>query len=74
MTPKQKAKQLIDNMYMEMSDFMITDKVLEVVAKQCALIAVDEVIECCNEYDEVHENYTTQVDYWKQVKNEIEQL
>ena len=43
-------------------------------AKECALIVVDEVIECCKQYDELNETYVTQIDYWMEVKQEIEKL
>ena len=67
MTPKEKAQELVDKMY----HYQWREKQR---AKECALIAVDMVIKCCKDYDEVHENYTTQVKYWEQVKQEIEQL
>lgn len=67
MTPKEKAKSLVGRM--ERSKDMPYQ-----YAKQCALIAVDMVIRCCKDYDEVHENYTTQVDHWMEVKQEIEKL
>jgi hypothetical protein len=38
------------------------------------LIAVDEVIDCCKQYDELNETYVTQIDYWTEVKQEIEKL
>jgi hypothetical protein len=41
MTAKEKAKDLVDNMFIEMSNFSVTDEVLEEVAKQCALIVVN---------------------------------
>jgi hypothetical protein len=66
MTAKEKAKELF------MINFEIT--VDDYCAKQCALIAVDIAIKCCKDYDEVHENYTTQVNYWQEVKNELNKL
>jgi hypothetical protein len=39
-------------------------------AKQCALIAVDEVLN--NEYGSL--NYASDIAYWQQVKTEIEKL
>jgi len=76
MTPKEKAQELFNKycfaIRTEETDSGYFTNVL--YAKHCALIAVDMVIKCCKDYDEVHENYTTQVNYWEQVKNEIEQL
>ena len=56
MTPKEKAKELIDKMLNE------TDLVS---AKQCALIAVDEILKT-NPYKARN--------YWHEVKTEIEKL
>jgi hypothetical protein len=65
MTPKEKAEELIlkylriDN---NTSEWFNTH-----IAKQCALIAIDEVIDAC-EINMV-ESYNT--DWWNKVKNEI---
>ena len=83
MEPKEKAIQLVEIFKFETKESEITNDIilgsLSVIfkhhkAKQCALIAVDMVIKCCEEYDEVHENHTTQVDYWKEVKQEIQNI
>lgn len=66
MTAKEKAKELF------MRNFEIT--VDDYCAKQCALIAVDEVINCCEEYDKLPETWVTQINYWQEVKQEIEKL
>ena len=62
MTPKLKAKELVDkfsNVY-----------IYSYVAKQCALVAVDEII---LEMDSVMlPNPFKQ--YWNEIKNEIEKL
>ncbi len=65
MSPKQKAKQLIDKF--ESHSFMDIDMRISSYesAKQCALIAVDELIE--------HTDWT-EVNYWQEVKQEIEKL
>jgi hypothetical protein len=65
MTPQVKAEVLV-NKYLLATPvgFNIDD------AKKCALIAVDEIIEAllmCYSEDHV-------VDYWKQVKQEIEKI
>lgn len=73
-TPEEKAKDLID-IYSNILSYAEADKQeLDESAKDCALIAVYMVIKCCEEYDEAHEAHTTQVDYWKEVKREIENL
>ena len=66
MTPEEKAIELVDKMFIEMSNFSITDEVLEEVAKQCALIAVNEILESFIITIPKH-----QTEYWEQVKQEI---
>ena len=65
MTPKEKAKELYDKFYMAIpSDEMgLSDE----AAKQCALIAVDEVMQKTL-WDKAEQTY------WKEVKQEIENL
>jgi hypothetical protein len=65
MTPKEKAKELFDKYY------SITGPFTE--AKQCALIAVDEIKEqllhnLSNDVSAIH------AIYWEKVKQEIEKL
>lgn len=60
MTPKEKAKELV-----EKYDLTLTYLESKSKAKQCALIAVDEIILSSN-YFEIY--------YWKEVKQEIEKL
>lgn len=66
MTAKEKAKELF------IRNFEIT--VDDYCAKQCALVAVDEVINCCEEYDKLPETWVTQINYWQEVRQEIEKL
>ena len=55
MTPKEKAKELIEKFYWDYDR-----------AKQCALIAVDELIKATTPLTSTH--------YWKEVKEEINKL
>jgi hypothetical protein len=70
MTPKEKAEELFYKM-------LSTDKLDDYsfvgskVAKQCALICVDEILEQCW-VEEVLGGETNE--YWQQVKQEIEKL
>jgi hypothetical protein len=65
MTPKEKAKELFDKYFEATNNYY--------QAKQCALIAVDEIIEAVrNAYDE--ELLGIQILYWEKVKQEIEKL
>jgi thymidylate synthase len=64
MTPGEKALELIDKMY----HYQWREKQR---AKECALIAVDEVIEALHEH---HWQNRLIIDYWTQVKQELEKL
>jgi len=64
MTPQEKAKELVDNFRLNVVDYDGNGLNL-FKAKQCALIAVDELIE--------HYNYVNKW-YWQEVKQEIEKL
>jgi hypothetical protein len=75
MKPKEKAEQLVDK-YLEVlpsrnSIMYIAD--VE-TAQKCAIIAVDELIECSISYDNYNATWASQENYWKEVKNEIEKL
>jgi hypothetical protein len=92
MTPKEKAKELIEMFIFFASNegttedgFIYSDEMQMFNAKQCALVAVDEIVESRNddrsfndalssissEYYTPHPMYLT---YWLQVKQEIENL
>ena len=77
MTPKEKAKDLLDKFF----QYIPAQEELEyeyAYAKQCALIAVDEIIKSNPIFvtsklegkDGMHEAYL----YWQEVKQEIEKL
>ena len=69
MTPKEKAKELIDKMLNQQS---FTEDLYD--AKQCALIAVDEILYCLNmNHDNVY-FYNPEYEYYKKIKQEIEKL
>jgi hypothetical protein len=63
MTPKEKAEELFKQYYSYLKANLMNDEEAWEDAKQCALIAVDEVLE------NSHTNVFTK--YWKQVKQEI---
>jgi hypothetical protein len=73
MTPKEKAEELVDK-FMDYSEhrFNINNDLSPVyTAKQCALISVDEVIEALHEH---HWQNRLIINYWEEVKHEIEKL
>ena len=57
-TPQEKAEELLDKMTMEIGKFN---------AKQCALVAVDEILSINTVDKDVELS-----DYWEEVKQEIE--
>ena len=68
MTPKEKAEELILKfMSLQEPNYNWFHKIL---GKQCALIAVDEIIEIFN--DTNGSDY--RLEYWQEVKQEIEKL
>jgi nitrogenase subunit NifH len=74
MTPKEKAKELIDKIYGDEVDYMTEEQ-----AKQCALIAVDEMMEvyasaCVAMGISKQDAEKQQSKYLQEVKTEIEKL
>ena len=65
MTPKEKAKELFDK-YWTLIGYKIEGSVGRLVIKQCALIAVDEILGFLS--------YQSHIKYWQEVKQEIENL
>ena len=63
--PKEKAKDLVDKLH-ETLEFYVPAR----YAKQCALIAVDEILN--NDGFTKFDDYLTE--YWKEVKQEIEKI
>ena len=76
MTPKEKAVELVDK-FRQQTDG-IAGYNYDDVNKQCALIAVDEIFEFMkmdDEYTKTVSNANSKwVDYWQEVKHEIEKL
>ena len=65
MTPKEKAIELVDKFNKpDTTHYPYVHN-----AQQCALIAVDEILEIC-----VDSLGLTELDYWQDVKQEIEKL
>lgn len=75
MTSKEKAKELFDKFYYVIPSFELP--IDDQVAKECALIAVDEIIDCLLDddlYIKEGTNFDIFIKYWNQVKEEIEKL
>jgi hypothetical protein len=68
MTPKEKAEELFGKHYIVCQEY--TEEIqCSIQAKQCALIAVDEILKNDTIFLYVHH-----LDFWKEVKQEIEKL
>lgn len=68
--PKEKAKELFDKFYLafeEDEDEHYIGMIIR-ISKQCALIAVDELI------SETYAYFSDRKSYWQQVKKEINNL
>jgi hypothetical protein len=71
MTPKEKAKELIDKMYATQGpEYGITED----EAKQCAIIAVDEIIELLLDLSKGFYTFSNNLKYYEKVKEEINKL
>ena len=78
MTPKEKAKELVNNYYNAMNPNAPDCNISYRQAKECALIAVDEIIESGIEIDYYFDKsigyYLSYLEYYAEVKQEIEKL
>lgn len=71
-TPKEKAKELV-NKYFYNSDLLYED-LTWIQAKECALIAVNEIINANPHSNPLNTDVYSTMDYWQDVKKEIENL
>ena len=68
MTPKEKAAELIVNYQLKCKSLNYDE------AKQCALIAVNEIINSNPYSNPFNTNVESTMSYWKEVKKEISKL
>jgi len=82
MTPKEKAEELVDKFHIKVYVSFIENSIPSVInalmlynsAKQCALIAVDEII-LANPYSNTFKNVEySSMDYGDEVRQEINKL
>ena len=66
MTSKEKAEELFNKFYPRATSYSSDRKNQKDNAKQCALIAVDEIYSNCAD--------ASKNDYWIEVKNELDNL
>jgi hypothetical protein len=73
MTAKEKAKELVYKYHDDtISKMLIIQGNPFDFAKQCVLIAVDEIMKQCFDYRDI--DLQASYDYWKEVKSELEKL
>lgn len=70
MTPKEKADELCRKMLYQI-EWNAQPSTVKGVAKQCALIAVEEII---NHHSQEQGLYRIDTYYWQQVKSELQSL
>jgi hypothetical protein len=74
-TPKEKAEELVDKYYWTFGDGYLGEQHI-----QCALIAVQEIFEHIDyiftelEKDTLPNKFDDEIEYWNEVKKEIELL
>jgi hypothetical protein len=72
MTAKEKAKEFFDKYYIVCQEY--TEEIqCSIQAKECALIAVDEILEVI-EFNKYDDKYWEEDEYWQEVKQEIQAL
>lgn len=75
MTPKEKAKELLDKFTFASIYFTNNTNGAKLNAKTCALIAVDEIISLMIKFHGRHiKDNLSEIKYWEEVKQEIEAL
>jgi len=73
MTPKEKAIQLVDNFRLNVLDYEGSG-MNEYKAKQCALIAVNEILNLMIKEFKWDVKHNGNIEYWQEVKQEINNL
>ena len=68
MTPKEKAKELVDKFYPRATSYSCDRKNQNENTKQCALITVDEIL---NSRPVITDSQFEYNKYWEKVKKEI---
>ena len=83
MTPKEKAEELVDKFYQTTPNEYFVNEPIGIKgryksweqAKQCALIAVDEILKLENNNGYYFDGTNvTSISFWQEVKQEIEKL
>ena len=73
MTAKEKARELVNKYNLLQASFYKDQAPSYGYAKQCALIAVDEILDD-DVYDMSEELFEKRINFWEEVKHEIQNL
>jgi len=74
-TPKQKAKDIFDKMEVDVNNYNSNYPTYSnKQAKECSLILVIEIIEELKEFDTMDGYSAARIDFWTEVKAELETL
>jgi len=78
MTPKQKAEELFNRYWLKVYNEKGFPAMGKNAAKDCALIAVDEILkeyaQAENHIEDIMGRISLYIKYWQEVKQEIERL
>lgn len=80
LTPKEKADELVTmyhNLIQDIGGELGQEILVTILAKQCALIGVDEVLKALQVppiENKGSKLYDSQVEYWQEVKEEIDKI
>jgi hypothetical protein len=80
LTPKEKANELATmhhNLIQDIGGELGQEILVTILAKQCALFAVDEILKALQVppiENKGSKLYNSQIEYWQEVKEEIEKL
>ncbi len=82
MTPKEKAAELVDSFYQTTPNECFVNEPIGIAgrykaweqSKQCALIAVDEILDLKHIVTLRRNMHEMELEYWDEVKKEIENL
>jgi hypothetical protein len=73
MKPREKAKELVRKYY-NLFSVELENTICIYETKQCALIAVDEIISSNPHSNPLNTDVESTMEYWQQVKQEIQAL
>lgn len=73
MTPKEKAEELVLK-YLRLQEEGSLNWFHKILAKKCALIAVDEMINFFINLSNEGFTFYSSIEYWQEIKTEIEKL